>query len=99
MTFVGTIILILEIVSYVMLPIEINVYGKYYGYFSLSMLIVTALYVKSNNRYLKIIQTCKDMSRRTRLTLRYISIAYILGLIISLFIIGTMHREYLRVYN
>jgi hypothetical protein len=99
MTFVGTIILTLELISYVMLPTEVNTYGKYYGYFSVSMLIITSLYVKKNNRYLKIIQTCKDMSRNTPLVLRYISIAYILGLLISLCIIATLHREYLGAYN
>lgn len=50
--FITTIVILLEIVEYMMLPNRVNVYAGYHGYFALALWILIQIYVTRNKRRL-----------------------------------------------
>lgn len=94
MTFVTTLIVLLELFEYVMLPTKVEIYGKYHGYFSLLMLLGTGFYMKQNNRYLKILEYCRNQTEQRQSLMRYLSVLYFISLFISFFLLGYLLRQY-----
>jgi len=94
MIFVGSIIVILELVEYLMLPTVINTYGKYHGYFSLAMLLIIAFFINHNKNYSIILKDVEAMTTKERRTLSMWSWIYTCVLLISFFYLGYLLREY-----
>lgn len=91
---VTNIVVLLEIVEYAMLPDGINIYAPYHGYFAVALWILIQLYVTRDKRYIKILESCKSLSAKKRQMLRYISIVYVIVLVIGFFWLGYLLREY-----
>jgi hypothetical protein len=94
MTFMTTIIVMLELIAFLMLPEKINIYGAYHGYISLATFIGTTLYMYQGNRYEKILKKCSELSLRKSKLLRWISIIYFVLLFIGFFLIGSALRQH-----
>ena len=91
---VTNIYILLSLVEYLMLPDRFNVYGEYYGYFSLATLGVVFFYVNHKKRYKKIIESYKGIPDKKREKLKIYSIIYLLFLFIGFFLLGALIREY-----
>lgn len=91
---VVTIIALLELMEFLSLPKRINIYGEYHGYFSLGIAIITLFYVKHDNRYLRILETCKSMPLKKQKMLSYLSLAYLVVLFIGFFWLGEIIRDF-----
>jgi hypothetical protein len=94
MLFVGSIVVALELLKYAMLPIEINIYGKYHGYFSLTMLAVISILLSRNNYYLKILKFYHGRSAKENRSLALWSSVYIIIVLFGFFFIGYLLRDY-----
>lgn len=92
--FVVTIINLLKLLEVLIFPERINIYGEYHKYFSLSMAILALFYVKHGNRYVKILADCKKLPERKRKILRYVSVAYLLILGVSFFLLSEIIRDF-----
>jgi hypothetical protein len=97
--FVGSIIVMVELVEYLCLPIRINTYGKYQGYFSLAMFIAIAILMNKNKNYLKILSDYEAMSVKKRKVLGIWSWIYVSVLLFSFFYLGYLFREYAQVFG
>jgi hypothetical protein len=74
--FTMSVIDLLSLVKYLMLPAEFESYGRFYGYFSLAVLIVAAVLVKRDNAYGRVLNDVKKFSKNKRERLLYLSFAY-----------------------
>jgi len=92
-TFVANIISFLELIEYLMLPSRINIYGEYHGYFSLGLLIFSAILMKYNNFYQKVLKEVEEYSVEKRRRMAFISVAYVLVVFISLIYLAYLIRE------
>lgn len=91
---VVTITNLLGLIEVLILPKRINTYVEYHKYFSLGMVILAPIYVKRNNRYMRILEVCKQIPESKRLMLRYVSIVYILILVVGFFWLGEIIRDF-----
>lgn len=96
MTAVTTLVVLLELLEYILLPTEINIYGQYQGYFALAVLGCVALYVKRNDKYVEILKSCEDVPLNKQKLLLYVTICYAIILFVSFFLLGHLFREYNR---
>jgi hypothetical protein len=94
MIIVGTIITLLKLAEVLMIPERFNIYGEYHGYFSVGMAVIILFYVKHDNRYVKILEECNNLPARRRKILRYVSVAYLLILVVSFFWLGEIIRDF-----
>lgn len=94
MIFVATVITLLELIEYIMLPTRINIYGEYHGFFSLGTAIIIVLYVSYNKKYAEILESYNALSEKRRKVFRYVSVVYIVILAVSFFWLGYLLREY-----
>jgi hypothetical protein len=91
---VTSIVVLLEVMEYLMLPKRIDIYGGFHGYFALAAWIIIQIYITRNKRYLKIIEDCENLSTDRRKNLSLVSIIYISILIVSFFGLGALIRDY-----
>ena len=77
MPFVLNMIVIWELIEYFIRPSPLEVIGEYYGYFSFSMLIITALVVTHKDNYLKMLSDINESSPKKKRVLKYFSFIYI----------------------
>ncbi len=77
-----------------MLPIKLNIYVEYHGYFSLVVAGIILIYVKNDNRYEKVLQDCENLSPNKKRIFFYVSTAYILILVVAFFWSGYLIRAY-----
>lgn len=96
MTSVTTLVVLLELLEYLLLPNRINIYGQYHGYFGLVVLGCVALYVKHNDKYVEVLKSFEEMPLNQKMRLRYVAICYVLILFVSFFLLGSLLREYNR---
>lgn len=94
MIFVGSIIVVLELIEYLMLPTVINIYGDYHGYFSLTMLVGIAFFINRNGYYSVILKEYEAMTAEERKTLGLWSWIYTGVLLFGFFYLGYLLREY-----
>jgi hypothetical protein len=94
MAFVVNILVLVGLITITILPNLADILGRYYGWFSLLMLVSTAFYMKQGNRYRTILEDGKILPVTKRKTLRYISLIYIITLGISLIWVSTEIRGY-----
>jgi hypothetical protein len=93
--FVGNIVMFLEMIEYLILPSKINIYGEFHGYFSLGVLIVTAIFIKRKNFYQKLLKDVERLSADKKKRMKYLGLAYIISVFSSLFYLAHL----IRVYN
>jgi hypothetical protein len=91
--FVASIIMVLELVEYIMLPKKINTFGEYHGYFSLGALICAAFLIKKNDSYLKILRDVDLLSTKKKKSLGALSLVYIFFVFTSLFYLAYLIRR------
>lgn len=94
MVFVGTIITLLKLGEFLMFPERVNIYREYHGYFSLGMAAIMLFYVKQNNKYLRVLEACKKMPLKKRLVLRYLSLFYLIVLVVGFFWLSELIRDF-----
>jgi len=91
---VTSLVVFLEAVEYILLPNKINIYSTYHGFFAVALWVFIQIYVTRNKRYLKILETCKNIPIERQKILGFVSIVYILILFIGFFGLGYLIREY-----
>lgn len=89
-----TLVTLLEIIEYIILPNRINFFSEYQGYFALGVLFALAFYVKSENRYITIIEECKSISQKRQRLLFSIAIVYSIVLVFIFLLIGYLLQQY-----
>ena len=93
MVIVSTIITVLQLIKYLMLPVSLRIYGEYHGYFSLTMLAITVYFLNRNKFYSRILRDDKRMSIKERRILTFRSWAYIAVVVFGFFYLGSLLRE------
>lgn len=93
MVFVATLVAMLELIEFLMLPSRINTYGEYHGYFSLGMAMLSVFFVRYNNNYQKILKDVETLPLDVRKRVKYLSVFYVLVVVISFFYLGYLIRE------
>ena len=93
MAIVTTIITVLQLIKYLMLPVSLMIYGEYHGYFSLTMLAITVYFLNHNKFYSRILRDDKRMSIKERRILAFWSWGYIAVVVFGFFYLGSLLRE------
>jgi hypothetical protein len=91
---VTSIVILLEIFEYAMLPQPVNIFDNYHGYFALVLWILTIVYVRRDKRYLKILDDCRNLPLAKQKALFIIGAAYMVSLFIGFFLLGYLIRDY-----
>ena len=93
MAFVINVLILEGLVTIAFLPNLSDLVGDYYGVFSLSMLVVTAFYMKTGDRYRRVLEDGKKLPVAKRKALRYISLIYLITLGIGVIWVSLIIRE------
>ena len=80
---VMTILDILQIVRYLMLPKRIDMYDQFHSYIALALCAAIQIYAWRNKKYISILQDCKSISPQKRRILRVVSVIYILIIVVG----------------
>jgi len=91
---VTSIVILLEVMEYMVLPYRINIYASYHGYLAVALWILIQIYITRKKKYLRILEECKNIPLKKQKILRSLSIAYLLLLFIGFFGLGYLIREY-----
>lgn len=91
---VTSIVIMLELLEYTLLPLRVNMYGSFYGYFAIGFWMLVQIYVTRGKKYQKILRECQDIPEERRKRLGLISIIYIGILIVGFFGLGHLIRDY-----
>jgi hypothetical protein len=91
---VTTIITLLEVIEFLMLPTRVNTFGEYHGYFSLLMMVIIGVYFYRKKRYEKLLLEHESFSIKMKNKLKILSLIYLLILFFSFFEMGSLLREY-----
>ena len=94
MIVVATMLTLLTLFEVLMLPERINTYGEYHKYFSVAMAILGLFYIKYGDRYLRILETFKKLPEKRKKVLGYVSVIYLVILVVSFFWLGEIIREH-----
>lgn len=89
-----TIIDMIKLYEYLILPKEINIYTEYYGYFSILFWIIVSIYVNRKRKYLEIIEENKKIPNNKKIVLSILSLIYLLIIFVSYFWLGTLYHDY-----
>ena len=89
-----SLLIILEIIEYVMLPMRINIGRGYHGYIALIGWFTILYYLNKNKRYSQILDDVEKMSDAAKKKLSIISFFYSFFLIIGFFLLGYLLRQY-----
>jgi hypothetical protein len=89
-----TIIDILKLYEYLLLPKEINIYSELHGYFSVLFWIIVLIYVNRKKKYLDLIETYKKIPNNKTIILSILSIIYLITVFVSYFWLGTLYHDY-----
>jgi len=91
---VVNIIFVADGLQYLIYP-EINKsIDIYYKYFALVVLAVVMLFVNYKNRYQRIIKDCEQLPKNKKKVLGYISILYVVAVVVGFFWVGELIRNY-----
>lgn len=86
--------IIMDAYSYYFNKEAIGVYTAYNQYLVLFLAFLLIIYFSKNKRYDKIIKTCRNLSRRKKILLRFFSILYVIITIVCFFWLGYLIRTY-----
>lgn len=91
---IGTITVLIDFTVYSLKPSMNGVFSPYYKYFSLGTLLLSWWYFTPKRRYEKVVDQYNSMGKRKKRILAFISVIYLVGLVIAFFTMGNLIRAY-----